>query len=76
MRLLSLTPRPDCPPLCIQAEINSVIVTTIVLEGWSADLDPDLPIREIVEALIRSSERLAALERALNSDSWAYACSA
>ena len=42
----------------IEAEVSSYIVTTIVLEGWSTALDPNLDMRRVLHNLLSASRKV------------------
>lgn len=44
--------------LNIEAEVSSYIVTTIVLEGWSTALDPQLDMRRVLHNLLSASRKV------------------
>lgn len=47
-----------CYRVNIEAEVSSYIVTTIVLEGWSSALDPNLDMRGVLHNLFRASHKV------------------
>lgn len=49
----------------VAGEVSSVIVTTMVLEGWSAQLDPDLDIINVMREILSASEKVSRFQRFL-----------
>jgi hypothetical protein len=56
-------PPPSPPPLRrvhLTGVVSTVVITTVVLEGWSTKLDPDIRVLELLSSVLpgRWQERL------------------
>jgi predicted unusual protein kinase regulating ubiquinone biosynthesis (AarF/ABC1/UbiB family) len=51
-----------CPQVTLKSTVSTVVVTTLVLEGWSRELNPDLHIMDTLKVMLASDwkERLSA----------------
>ena len=48
------------PQVHLASEVCSVVVTALVLEGWSARLDPQISIMEQIRMIMFGGDRLRA----------------